>query len=293
MSVRLLTCAVLGLVLAAGPMAAADPPKPGTTEHTLAALREPVDIDRVNERTLSELLEQLTAKHDITFMIREWAFTAAGTQGLQEQRPRVVISRFKGMALHRFLTMILDGMGATYLVRKDHVEIVPIMTAAKETKNLYTEEQGDGTNVRLREPLVAVSYKEKPLNEALADLAEEYDLTVVVGPQAGDARMGFVTARLLNVPADRAVELLALQADLAGRPPGHRVPGDEQGPRRGRARRGGRAGEAEGRAGAGEGGSAGPAAPAARPGAEAGPGAEEAVSGPLRSRRRPARRRCG
>src|SRR5437763_558178 len=68
--------------------------------------------------------------------------------------------------------------------------------------------------VQLAEPLVSVVYKEKPLNEALADLAEEFDLNVVVAPQAGDSRMAFVTARLLNVPADKALELIAVQADL-------------------------------------------------------------------------------
>ena len=56
--------------------------------------------------------------------------------------------------------------------------------------------------------------KEKPLNEAVALLAERYDLTVVVSPQAGDAKTGFVTARILNVPAADALELLAVQSDL-------------------------------------------------------------------------------
>src|SRR5262249_2966233 len=64
------------------------------------------------------------------------------------------------------------------------------------------------------EPLVSAIYKEKPLNEAIADLAEEFDLNVVVAPQAGDSRTAFVSARLLNVPAEKALELIALQADL-------------------------------------------------------------------------------
>ena len=39
-------------------------------------------------------------------------------------------------------------------------------------------------------------------------------MTIVVAPQAGDNKIGFVNARMLNVPADKAIELLALQADL-------------------------------------------------------------------------------
>jgi hypothetical protein len=61
---------------------------------------------------------------------------------------------------------------------------------------------------------VSAVVKEKPLNEVVAKIAEMYDLTVVVAPQAGDAKTGFVNARLLNTPADKALELLALQCDL-------------------------------------------------------------------------------
>src|SRR5262249_11837855 len=64
------------------------------------------------------------------------------------------------------------------------------------------------------EPLISFIVKEKPLNETVEQIAKLYDLTVVVSPQAGDARTGFVSARLLNMPAEKALELLALQADL-------------------------------------------------------------------------------
>ena len=76
---------------------------------------------------------------------------------------------------------------------------------------MYDNEDGRQS---LKEPLVSAVFKEKPLNEAVAAIAERYDLTAIVSPQAGDGRAGFITARLLNVPADRALELLAVQADL-------------------------------------------------------------------------------
>jgi hypothetical protein len=216
MSVRLLTCAVVGLVLA-GP-AAAQParPKPKSGDQLLAALRQPVSFDRLNETPLAEVLRVLNQEFHVMFVLRDDAFRAAGHANIREERAESFTTPIDGVALHRFLALVLDGMNATYLVRRDFVEIVPIDTAAKETKNARPEAGPEGLPaiLRLKEPLVAVAYKEKPLNEALADLAEEYDLTVVVSPQSGDARIGFVTARLLNVPADRAVELLALQSDL-------------------------------------------------------------------------------
>ena len=45
-------------------------------------------------------------------------------------------------------------------------------------------------------------------------LAEQYDLSVVIAPQAGDARTGFVSAQLKNLAPETALELLALQNDL-------------------------------------------------------------------------------
>ena len=92
------------------------------------------------------------------------------------------------------------------------IEIVPPAHVAQVAKAaVYHTEDG---RKELREPLVSAVIKEKPLNEAVALIAERYDLTVIVAQQAGDARTGFVTARLLNVPASRALELLAVQSDL-------------------------------------------------------------------------------
>ncbi|MCI0701855.1 MAG: hypothetical protein L0241_12295, partial [Planctomycetia bacterium] len=114
--------------------------------------------------------------------------------------------------VRQFLLTTLDSVGGTYLVRNGAIEIVPTGFAAKVTKSAVSEDE-DG-HKRLDEPLVSAIIKEKPLNEALANLAEQYDLTVVIAPQAGDAKVAFVTARMLNVPADKAIELLALQCDL-------------------------------------------------------------------------------
>ncbi|MBN9122330.1 MAG: hypothetical protein J0I06_24850 [Planctomycetes bacterium] len=166
----------------------------------------------INEIPLFELLQDLSKRYQLTFVVNEESFKAVGSPNIREEKARIATTHLRGLRLPQFLNVTLESVGATYLLKNDVIEIVSIPHAAKVTKSgISQEEDGRG---RLNEPLVAAIVKEKPLNEVVARIAEMYDLTVVVSPQAGDARTGFVTARLLNVPADKALELLALQCDL-------------------------------------------------------------------------------
>lgn len=218
---------VLGLALVATPLPADDNkpagPKPAPakkadpTEHVLATLSVEASLKEgtnVNETSLGELLFDLGKRHAVNFVMNDQSFKAArgDTFVISEQKPKLQATGFAGMTVHQFLATALDDMSATYLVRNGAIEIVPVEYAAKLTKSgIDQTEDGHG---RLNEPLVSAIVKEKPLNEVVAKIAEMYDLTVIVGPQAADAKAGFVTARLLNVPADKAIELLALQCDL-------------------------------------------------------------------------------
>jgi hypothetical protein len=180
----------------------------------LSTLENEVNLGdkNINEIPLFELLQDLSKRHGLTFVINENSFKAAGQQNIKEEKPNITATQLRGLHLHQFLRVVLDSTGATYLIKDSTIEIVSIAHAAKVTKAAVSQEE-DG-RVRLNEPLVSAVYKEKPLNEVVAEIAKMYDLTAVVSPQAGDARTGFVTARLLNVPADKALELLALQCDL-------------------------------------------------------------------------------
>ncbi|MBA4188602.1 MAG: hypothetical protein C0467_11430 [Planctomycetaceae bacterium] len=202
MSSRFLFALAVGLTFVAPAYADPDvPKKPDPTADLLAKLGKPVDLDKNDDIQLDNLAGLLQQKFGIVAVVNVKAFTTFGegdANGLHLKIP----SR-KGLPLGVVVRQILDKIDATFLVRRAHIEIVPVGFASQETKNK-----------RLEEPLVSVIFKEKAFNEAVAELAEEYDLTVVVAPQSGDARMGFVTARLLNVPADKALELLALQCDL-------------------------------------------------------------------------------
>lgn len=200
-----LSLAVLALVAGAALAQPAEVPKqpdptPATAEAILKTLHSAtVNLNGVNINNLpvSEVLQRFAKVHNLTFVILEDQFKAEGNPDFKERKSNLAMAAGKDMTLHRFLTIWLAGLEARYLVRANHIEIVPL-SAGKP---------GAG-------PLVSVVVKEKPFIEVIERLAEEYDLNVVVAPQSGDGKAGFVTARLKNVPPETALELLAVQCDL-------------------------------------------------------------------------------
>lgn len=189
--------------------------EPDRTERLLTTLAQEVELkegSNVNEIPLFELLQDLSKRYQMTFVIMEEPFVAEGQPNIKEAKAKIAATQLRGVTMHHFLSTILDSMNATYLVKNGVIEIVPTKHAAKVTKSGISEDENG--RARLNEPLVSVIVKEKPLNETVAKIAEFHDLTVIVSPQAADAKAAFVTARILNVPADKALELLALQCDL-------------------------------------------------------------------------------
>jgi hypothetical protein len=216
MSVRYLFALAVGLALAA-PASAQDPPKKADPAETvLERLFMEIQLDdntNINDIPLFEILQNLSKRYAVTFVINEEAFRGVGIGDIKEAKPRLAATQLRGASLHQFLALTLDSMGAAYLVKGGMIEIVPTAHAAKVTKAALHPQDESG-RVTFVEPLVSAVFKEKPLNGAVALLAERYDLNIVVSPQAGDGRVALVTARLLNVPADQALDLLAVQADL-------------------------------------------------------------------------------
>ncbi len=215
---KLLTACALALALVSPSARAADlkePAKKDPLAEVLTALDTEVQLREganINELPLFELLQDLSKRTNVTFTINEQTFDAGAS--FKEKKPNVVATQLRGQTLREFLNTTLGTMGAVALVRRGHIEIVSVDHAAKETKASVRLTEGETARAWLRDPLVSAVVNEKPLNEAVAKIAETYDLNVIVSPQAGDARTAFVSARLMNVPADKALELLALQADL-------------------------------------------------------------------------------
>jgi hypothetical protein len=208
MYLRILAALAAGLACAApAPAQKPDPPaklqpNAAPSEALLKAVHAesvaPDDAENVNDIPLFEMLQKLSKRHGVTFVIMEEQFRAAGVNDIKERKSNFALAKAKGMTLHRFLTIVLASMDARYLVRGDYLEIVPLAPAAAKPD----------------EVVVSLVVKEKPFNEVVEKLAEQYDLSVVIAPQSGDARTGFVTARLKNQPPEIALELLAVQCDL-------------------------------------------------------------------------------
>ena len=226
MSSRFLMAVIVALSFSV-PVGAADETKPVAVTARLAAQSgdalaalldklhgEEVELPQsnINEIPLFEILQQLSKRYELTFSINEDSFKAEGLNNIRDALPGISTTQVRGLTIHQFLTSVLHSAGATYVIKGRTIEIIAPGRAARLTRSVVSGAE-DGRIV-LKEPLVSAVFKEKPLEEAVASIAARFDLTVAVSPQAGDARTGFITVRMLNLPADRALELVALQADL-------------------------------------------------------------------------------
>lgn len=214
----LVLAAVVGLAVSAWPMRgeeAKPAKKVDPLTRVLERLREPVDASFFNRNlTIGEMIAEFEKRYGLPLWL------GSDVAGLNQEDIGEFALKPPGakQPLGHTLRSMLAQRNLTYLVRKDGLELVPIETAARETKTPLDE---SSPSPRLSMSLVSGVFIEKPLNEALASLGDDHDVTIILAPQAGDAKAGFVSGRLLNVPLDQALELLALQVDLRVVPRGN------------------------------------------------------------------------
>ncbi len=77
----------------------------------------------LNNFTLIDLLQTLSKKYDLTFIINEDAFKADMIEGIRDKKPQLTATRLDGLTLGSFLDITLGSMGASFIVRPDYVEI--------------------------------------------------------------------------------------------------------------------------------------------------------------------------
>jgi type II secretory pathway component GspD/PulD (secretin) len=215
MSRHLLIAAAVALVIS-GTAAAAEPAHRhlDATAGLLDTLFDKeVQVEgNVNDMSLVELLNQLSKTHNVTFLINQDCFDQAGIPDIKEKKPNVVATSLKGLSLHHFIVQVLKSMRATYIIRGNAVEIVTVAEAARVAKAAIDE---DAEGIKsLKEPLVCAIFKQKPLKESVELMANRYELNVSISPQAGEVNAGGITVRIMNLPADKAIEMLAQQHDL-------------------------------------------------------------------------------
>lgn len=174
--------------------------------------------------TIGDLLADLSIRYEIAFVIRSEAFIEVGVPNFGEMKPTLTFARPADVSVHRFLTLVLRNLDAAYLVREDYIEITPRLVALKEAGfDEAVQEAGlsEDPNAlaraeyRLNLPLVCVVVEDKPLDTVITEVARFYDLNVVIHPDARKRLKDIrVNERLLNVPADTALELLVAEVEL-------------------------------------------------------------------------------
>jgi hypothetical protein len=179
-------------------------------------LRETVDFGGFDDpkMTLQDALEYLTDRYDLSFDVDEKAFTQETGKNpprsvLQEPIAVMPIPKMRGVTLERVLTKILDRVdvasGATYLIRKDAIHIT---TGSAASKEVLSDSQ------RKLPPLVHRNMEKRLLKDALDEVGELTQRTVVLDESVGDKAKETVSAKFQNTPVDTAVRVLADKAGL-------------------------------------------------------------------------------
>jgi len=196
----------------------AEPPPPPAPKEALA---EKVEFSGLDDpkTTLQEALDQLGKIHRVTFDINEKAFRRevannpnAVTEVLKLEVANPPIPPMKttlDVVLRKILARVEVPSGATYIVRKDRVEITTgnaLRTELGLPKLQDGEEPGEVV-------LVTRKINREALRRVLNDIAEETGQNIVLDPRAKKEADTELTLNLTNVPLDTALSLLA---DLAG-----------------------------------------------------------------------------
>lgn len=173
-----------------------------------------------------EVMEDFSRRHRIRVFINREAFPYEE----DHWRPKASVlatDQMDGIVNARFLSNYLQALpvkGLTYLVRDDHIEITTEEVAEREAglrsavqQARMSRDSSRDAEIRQRRdlPLVSVASKSIPLSLILDGLTRAYGLAISIDdklPQ--EVREMPISLRLLNVPADIALELIAEQARL-------------------------------------------------------------------------------
>jgi hypothetical protein len=188
-----------------------------------AALAKPIDFPGIDDpkTTLAEALDQLAKDYGVVFDVNERAFKFEQLNDVMRTpiTDREALPSMKGTPLAKVLQKVLNRIptpsGATFLIRRDAVEITTAYVVRRELRLPQPESDSDEPTY---EPLVTLLWEElrdEPVAAVLARIAEAADTTILVDPRAKEKAATKVTATLRNVPLDDAIELLADMAGLA------------------------------------------------------------------------------
>lgn len=141
-------------------------------------------------------------------IINQEAFRKVTDGMFDAERTQIKIpTKLTNEPLSFILRTICDQIDGAYVVRRNHIEIIPMQALRKELR--VPDE--DTTHFA---PLVCWIGSDVPLERALNEISRRYDANILLSPAAKEGGKSVISARLLNAPVDAAVGMLAEMADL-------------------------------------------------------------------------------
>jgi RNA polymerase sigma factor (sigma-70 family) len=198
------------------------PAKPTRTEADVReALAKTIDFNGFEDpkTTLIEALDQLAKQYGVRFDVDERAFKAELLNdvlktAIVETNPIPPMKAPLRVVLNKILARVNVPSGANFLVRKNFIEITTEAATLQRlgVRSLTPQDEAPAGGYRLL-PLVFQHFRKEALDKALDELADASGFNVVLDARVEEKANVKVTARLMNVPVDTAVRLLA---DMAG-----------------------------------------------------------------------------
>jgi RNA polymerase sigma factor (sigma-70 family) len=197
------------------PLPVAKPAKEDRSGEMHLALDKAIDYQGWDDPKagLHELLDELAARFDFTYIVNERAFEAEGLDDILSipVAGKTPLPKMKGVRVATVLKKILSRLrslsGATFVVRTDHIEITT--TAALRNELGLPAVPG----VALL-PLVTASFDKTPIDQALKVMTEATGFNIVLDAAKLEKNQPAVTASFQNVPVDTAARILAEMADM-------------------------------------------------------------------------------
>jgi hypothetical protein len=177
-------------------------------------LDQPIEYRGIDDprATLQDVLGQLAIGFDLSFDVDERAFMVDGLVDvlkaeITKNNPIPPMKTSLGQVLKKILRRVEGTSGATFIIRRGHIEIT--------TNSALRVELGIPED-RPMPPLVWEDFEKVALPTAFLRLANGSGMNVVLDPRAltEEGEKLKVTARFTNVPVDTAVRILANMADL-------------------------------------------------------------------------------
>jgi hypothetical protein len=192
-------------------------------------LRQTVHFKGIKDpkMTLKQVLDRLGKDYGLPFNVKEVAFKYENlnevlrvpvAEGADIPPMRATLDT----VLRKILWRVQVPSGATYLVRKDAIEITtgsflamevwvqgfPGVTDYDAIEDELTKYKGP------KFPLVHLSFRKRPLEDVLQELAEQVDLNIALDPGVGKKKASTpITIRVRNTPVDTALLMIT---DMAG-----------------------------------------------------------------------------